>query len=455
MVKVQAKTTSILAIFIAITTVLTTVANSNFTSRYGDEAWSFIVLADWHGGETFAVKPGKNSKTWLRSLATIKHIKENYGGELVILPGDSNSGKWTDQEFIDKFDPTLTPKKSVLKAGKNCYNTVKNLFFAGGYDTILMAVGDHELGGNAWHPGSTKLENIGTYRKTFTKGFNTDSDSGMFLFRKKIGTAESRPLGSEFETTSYAYQHRNVLFVTVDAFKTFGTGDTAYMDRENGTGGEGAVSCTVDGDHLRWFEHVLSAARKDSTIKHIIVQAHVPILQPVRKIACSGQFFDMGEDSQFWKMMQKYSVDIYFAGEVHANTVRKDSSSNIVQVVARGNSFNNFQKVVVTDDAIQITVYNEVGQQPRFNNNYEVDGQLTLYKWGTELVVEATGVLQVVDSASENIVLNFEEIVPLSSRQVVGMVHDDFYKMLVGSRITMRGVQCTDAMPNEGNFGRE
>jgi len=85
----------------------------------------------------------------------------------------------------------------------------------------------------------------------------------------------------------------------------------------------------VEGDHLKWFENVLIEARKNKSIKHIIVQAHLPIIQPVRKVSCSGQFMDNGEESMFWKIMVKYNVDIYFAGEVHTNTVTKDTSSNL------------------------------------------------------------------------------------------------------------------------------
>ena len=40
---------------------------------------------------------------------------------------------------------------------------------------------------------------------------------------------------------------------------------------------------------------------------------------------------DRGEDSELWKLMSKYGVDVYFAGEVHSNTASQ--SSNVVQIV--------------------------------------------------------------------------------------------------------------------------
>lgn len=232
-----------------------------------------------------------------------------------MLPGDSNTGEWDTEKFINKLNPNLTPEEAVLQAGRNCYSTVKNLFNAGGYDQILMALGDHEIGGNAWQPGSSKMDNLNAYRQIFTEGFNTDPVSGDFLFSKPIGSIVSHPVGTPFASTSYAYQHKNVLFITVDAFQTVGSGNSPFLDKETGRGGEGAVTCTLDGEHLMWFQTILKEAQNNTSIQHTFVQAHVPIIQPVRKMACSGQFLDQGEDSKFWKLMREYEVDIYFAGE--------------------------------------------------------------------------------------------------------------------------------------------
>ena len=115
-----------------------------------EEVWSFITLADWHGAEEYARKPGIETKNWENKLGTLKYIKEIYGRDtsldLMLLPGDSNNGKWDIPEFINKLDPSLTPQEAVLQAGRNCYSTMKSLFSQGGFDTLLMAVGDHELG---------------------------------------------------------------------------------------------------------------------------------------------------------------------------------------------------------------------------------------------------------------------------------------------------------------------
>jgi len=263
---------------------------------------------------------------------------------------------------------------------------------------------------------------------------------------------------------SYAYQHKNVLFITVDAYFQM---PQNYFDREKGLGGEGKVTCTVNGDHLSWFENVLIEARKDNTVKHIIVQAHVPVLQPVRKVNSSGQIMDYGEDSEFWQTMVKYKVDAYFAGEVHATTVTKDTSSNLLQIVSRGNSMDNFLKVEVTDSTLEITAYNEIGPKPKYNMNYKVHGSLLLDK-AVESTVESTfttsprvqlstvihssGILKLVDTASALIHFNFGKTIPLRKRQVIGMKNDEGLNV---KSITVRGRKCSDSLPNKGSFGQQ
>jgi len=347
-----------------------------YTVTAEEEQWSFIVLADWHSAEALAVNPHNETVNDML-YDQIHHVKNTYGGELVVLPGDSNVGKWDTEAFASKFRPELKRSKRVLLAGRNCYGAMRAIFVEAGYDHILIAVGDHELGGNKWIPQSSKVKSLGKYRQGFKKSFNEEPETGEFLFKKAIGSAPSRPLNTPFKRTSYAHQHKNVLFITLDAFLKM---PDVFFDRDHGLGGEGMITCTIEGEHLNWFENVLIEARKDETIKHIIVQAHLPIIQPVRKVSCSGQFMDHGEESALWKTMVKYNVDVYLAGEVHTNTVTKDSISNLIQVVSRGNSFNNFLKIDVTDNTLNITSYNEIGPKRRNNHNYEAYGNLVLNK---------------------------------------------------------------------------
>ncbi len=120
------------------------------------DTWSFIVLADWHGAESFAKSPVNdtysNNTFYNETLDVLRHINTNYGGELVIFPGDTNDGKWYTSALRDElseglgYSSDLSIKQGIDIAGTNCYSTVKRLFSEAGYDKILVAIGDHEIG---------------------------------------------------------------------------------------------------------------------------------------------------------------------------------------------------------------------------------------------------------------------------------------------------------------------
>jgi hypothetical protein len=293
------------------------------------------------------------------------------------------------------------------------------------------------------------------FRGSFVSELSTFDDSSADLF---IGRATSRPIGTLFQETSFAYIYKNALFITVDAFASK---NGNYFDRSNSSGGEGAVTCTVSGDHLTWLENVLIAANDElsSTINHIFVQAHVPILQPVRKINCSGQYLDRGADSEFLRLMKKYNVDVYFAGEVHANTASKDPTSKLIQIVSRGNRFNNFLKVNVKDDGYSITSYNEVGTDWRWNANYTPHGLLTVDKSvsRSKPIIESSGTLELINRKLPMIQLKFDKQneFPLQSRIVLGMKYDQFMQMLGGYSKDVRGETSFTGLINFGNFGRK
>jgi hypothetical protein len=374
-----------------------------------------------------------------------------------MLPGDSNTGHWYTNDFVQKLQAnTDTIITSTLDAiaigGQNCYSTMKRLFQESGYEKVFLAVGDHEIGGNPWKSGA-KVEGQSVFRYSLAEVFNKDENNG-FRFSEPIGTAPSRPIGTEFATTSYAVVHNNALIVTIDAFRDVGT---KFYKRHSGQGGEGSVTCTVHGDHLVWFEDVLSQARLNESIKHIFVQAHVPIAQPVRKMSCSGQFFDKGTESPFWKVMQKYNVDAYFAGEVHANTATKDSESDLIQVVSRGNRLQNFLQVEVSDDEFRIYAYNEVGEKAWFNANYTQHGQLNVIKNGSSpSTITSHGALKLHD-ADAGPLLKFkfekEQEHSLYDRQVIGMKYDTHEETLLGHSMTIQNTTCTKGIINSGSFG--
>ena len=70
-----------------------------------------------------------------------------------------------------------------------------------------------------------------------------------------IGSVNARPIGTIYESTSFAHQHKNVLFVTVDVFMKLSQ-DADFFDATTSEGGEGVVIGSLAGDHLQWFEQV-------------------------------------------------------------------------------------------------------------------------------------------------------------------------------------------------------
>ncbi len=424
--------------------------------------WTFIVLADIHTFTAFAYKDlwgNKGQTTIWRTISRIlTHVKEQYGGDLVMMPGDQVSfGPVKTQKIIDKTGGNLPAEEAVYKAGFNSHKAARLIFEEAGYHTILSTIGDHDIGGNeGFVPLSHEDSKIGTipsYRRSFGDGFNRNEQK-QFLFDKPLGDVPSRPLGTPYEDTSFAYVHKNALFVTVDAFQIIGDGTEDYVNREKGIGGEGAVTCTVSGDHLTWFERVLQHGKNSDTIKHIFVQAHLPIIQPVQRIDCSGQFFDLSEQSDFWQLMNKYEVDIYFAGEVHANTATKSTTngSNLVQIVSRGVRLGNVISVDVFDDVIDIKIFNEYGNKKFFNGQYEQSGHLTIDKSSQETKMSSSGSLKLLDLESEILSFDFEETLPLGQRPVLGLFGDD---SIMATDVKIRDKICRHSMSNKGEFGAQ
>ena len=426
-----------------------------------EESFSFVVMADIHSLTPFSFDPfNTSSPTWIVGESILKNIKDNFGGgEFVVMVGDGASyGGMTNAEISAKLGGQLPYSNAVYQMGVNCHSSTKALFQAAGFDTLLPTVGDHELGGNNGFFVSrvrSKLSTVPDYRQAYVDGFFREGQqTGEYLFTDTIAGAPSRPFGTPFEGSSFAYRFKNLVVISVDAFKLVGNGLANYIDREQGFGGEGAITCDVSGEHLVWFENILIAARQDSTIRHIFVQAHLPIMQPVRKVDCSGQFLDGADRSEFWRLMNSYQVDIYFAGEVHSNTVSKTKApnSNLIQIVSRSVRYSGFMTVHITEDQIQVKHYNEIGEKRKFNNQYEEDGRLTIVKLPGEVQIDSCGELELLDDSVALIYLDFEEITPLGTRQVLGL---DGNEGRMANSIDIDGVTCRDSLENKGSFGKQ
>lgn len=280
-----------------------------------------------------------------------------------------------------------------------------------------------------------------------------DPINNEYIFKDGgIGIADPTPYGTDYEYTSFAHRHKNVLFITVDVFHQVSNYD--FFDRKNGLGGEGIITGDVAGSHLDWFEKVLIEARKDDSIKHIIVQSHLPILQPVRKLHTSAMFFDRAENSLFWKKMVEYEVDLYFAGEVHANTVSKTEDSNLLQIVSKATGMFNFLKVTVTENSLQVDAINEIGPNIDFYSKSEFEniGSLVIDKSSETSEITSSGELEVLDVSRPLLHFTFEEIHGINERQVLGLQTN---KILRPNKVVLRDTVVYNAIWNQGSFGKQ
>jgi len=360
------------------------------------DTWRFINVPDYHNAEGFSRNIPSREQRIEKQTQQFKQMKERHGGELIIMPGDCNSGHWYRKKYLKQFKshPDYTnynTEQVVLEASRLCYDGVWDMVHKGGYDNFLMAVGDHELGDNPWRKGSEVVNQIAAFRQGFANTFTLDKN-GKSRFTKKIGKALARPVETIYEHTSNAVQYKNVLFVTLDMFR--------FDAKDKILGGEGVICGDITGKHMEWFESVLSEAQNLSSIKHIVVQSHLPIIYPVRKYASSGMLVEKNESEKILDVLRKYNVDLYLAGEVHMNTVTRDPKSDLIQLVARGNKLSNMTLVDVEDDKLLITSCHENGDKL---------GSLSIDKSSAQTKIEGSGILDPINPKGLQIHWSFDK----------------------------------------------
>jgi len=358
--------------------------------------WRFINIPDYHSAEGFSRNGPQREQRIAEQTEAFKQMKERYGGELIIMPGDCNGGHWYRQKYLKQFKSypdyaNYDTRQVVLEASRLCYQGLWDIIQNGGYDNFLMAVGDHELGDNPWRKGSEVVNHIATFRQGFANTFTLEKN-GKSRFSQKIGKALPRPLGTIYEHTSNAVQHKNVLFVTLDMFR--------FDAKDKILGDQGVINGDISGKHMEWFESVLSEAQRIPSIKHIVVQSHLPIIYPVRKYASSGMMVDKNESEKILNVLRKYNVDLYLAGEVHMNTVTKDSKSDLIQLVARGNKLSNMTLVDVENDKLLISTHHQNGDKL---------GSLSIDKSSGLTKIEGSGLLKPIHPKGLQIHWSFDK----------------------------------------------
>ncbi len=276
----------------------------------GEIPWTFVSFPDFLNadiGDVSALTTAVNSTNAAHedAIDAVLDALASHQPEFVMVAGDLVNGHWySDASGLQVFGPvgTLAEKHAaVTRAGDVYYAQWMKRFTDRGL-RVFAALGDHDVGDNDWPAGQDKSFLVPTFKAAWAKHFTLDAN-GAPVF-------ETRPVGTAFENTAYAVRHKNVLVVTVDEFRQ--DSPTVPLDARTGS-----VRTDVTGDQLAWLESVLSAAAVDPQIDHVIVQGHVPVLLPVRRLNSSGLTMPESGESGFWQALSRNKVDLYFAGEVH------------------------------------------------------------------------------------------------------------------------------------------
>ena len=224
----------------------------------------------------------------------------------VLIAGDLVDGRWGyDEQDSGNFGPvdTRAEQRLALRRAARTYYPQWSERFADHGLAVFPAMGDHEYGDNPWPRRKRALAK--DFDAEWAREFTTDS-TGAPLFA-------DRPQGPARLTAYAGRPSRDVQVVTLDVFD---------ITRERAT-------IKVDKQQLSWLRGVLRKAQRDD-VQWTIVQAHVPILGPVRTRASSGLSYPRGTSSRLWKVFKRFGVDLYLTGEVHDTTARE--ADGIVQI---------------------------------------------------------------------------------------------------------------------------
>ncbi|HEY0949435.1 metallophosphoesterase family protein [Nocardioides sp.] len=340
--------------------------------------------AGWHEGDPNSWTPQLQSSidTFLDEVAAQQP-------QSVLVTGDLVEGHWFDDVAeTGIFGPadSARDRAAMLKRAANFYQRVNLQRFTDRGLVLHAAVGDHDIGDNPWRK-AFKRRNVPVLKHVFGKHY-TRTPQGEERYA-------NHPEGSEWDETAYAVKlSPDVLLVTLDVF---------HLGQDN-------VYAEVVGAQLRWLRDTLAKAQAEQT-KWIIVQGHTPIATPVRTRSSSGMSVAQGTSSRLWKVMARYRVDLYLAGEVHNTTMRQ--ADGITQISTGGllyagqatyltaevyadriefevREFDHVAEGPTTDLLWQLGTYDTVGNRRLLPGSHSA-GTLTLAADGS--VTSATGKL--------------------------------------------------------------
>jgi hypothetical protein len=365
---------------------------SNMVSSQPKDTLVFICHPDWHAGDA-ALEPdsGWNQSLWTRGI--ILSDMRRYGPKYILIAGDIIGGKWLGErreELTKRFAPGGTDSELVLACSRVLYESINQQFREFGMEPIA-ALGDHDLGDQNWIQGSRKADVVGAYKQAFSEAYTLDA-LGKPKYDGFIGNVPQRPVGTGYENTSYAFVDKNVLFVTVDIFRFEGSDTTLDKVR-------GVLAIELAPEQEAWLDALLMEAAAIEDIQFTVVQAHCPVLIPMRKFQTSSITVNDQANSSFWKLLQKHKVDVYISGEVHAFTPLVDTESQVVHIICGSfisNTAHNYLVCRASDQRLEIIIREKTGDGSEFV--YETTGKMIIDKASGQKVISGLGKLEPIDS---------------------------------------------------------
>jgi uncharacterized repeat protein (TIGR01451 family) len=345
----------------------------NIDAGHCEQPLVFISAPDIHNIEAF-MREGHSTK--LSQFDVMLAGMASFNPSFVLLPGDLGSQHWWENKYKSICAQDGTVRDTIMGCASKTYPKLLSYMDNYGLPLVYVVVGDHEIGDNNWGLG-IRSDSVPYFKEAFAKYFTKNAD-GSSRFNGSLGGVPLRPIGTPYEHTSYAFQIANVLFVVVDEFRQ--DSPKLVLSRLS------TVKATVDYDgQMQWLDRLLSAAKQQAGIQHIIVSGHLPVLSPVRGQKSSMLYFDSQRNSDFWKLLQKYKVDVYLAGEVHKTTVIKDPDSNVMQIAHKSGCNGDDGGFLVG------RVYADRIELDQQSLRVDIDGTISLAKEGTLFIDKAAG----------------------------------------------------------------
>lgn len=401
----------------------------------GSLPWRFVSHPDWHYGD-YDLNDGP-PPAYAEGQRRIMVDMASFKPDFILLGGDMIEGMWLDRNHIrEKYRVDESLENFILTCAGICYDSINSRFDRHGLKPVA-AIGDHEVGDQNWNLNSQKSEAIKYFKEAFSRAYTLDSE-GNSLFSGYIGSVPQRPVGTQYEHTSNAIIHRNVMIVSIDIFAHESPSVLLHPVR-------GTVLPDVTGAHRQWLDDVLAAGSKIDSVEFIIVQIHFPVLLPIRKHRTSYMTVENGENSELWKTLKKYPVDLYFAGEVHCLTPSMDDESGIIQIVhgAYNNDFSPTQNYLVGEvEKGKLTLYSR--EKPNEDDFvFETTGKLVIDKTSAERRIISSGWLTPIDREGLLVHYAFEDTEPVKRIENSGIFGP---RILYGNN--------TRLSPTEGVVGR-